>query len=514
MPAVWFALVCLIPIGAALANRSPIPDAVIWALLGFAVAFIPGVPAFHLGPKIALFLVLPPLVYASAVQLPWPEFRDNLRPIALLAVGLVIATTAAVAALAHWVVGLPWPASFVLGAVVSPTDPVAASSVAGRSGLPRRPAAILEGEGLVNDGAALSLFRIALAASVGGGFSLSAGLFRLVAIFVGEPLYGWLLGRAIAALRERISDARIELTVSLLTPFAAYLVPEHFGGSGILATVAVGMYIGERNPTLVPAGTRLHATSFWQTIVFFLNAFLFLSAGMQLRQVFGAEHGGLVVLKWGLTIGAAVAVVRLAWCAVSWYGFRALKSALGRGVGGKSAKGMLVIAWSGMRGPISLAAVLSIPASVGVAGFPHFQLVVFLTSAVIMMTLVVQGAALPGLIHVLGISRAAAAEQEELRRQEMLGEREAAGAALQCLSELQARGRVPSQAAERLRRHYQDVASQGDGVPAGQLDAEVRGELLSAERSRILQLRNEGRISDHALERLQRTLDLRESLLD
>ena len=514
MPAFWLALVCLIPIGAAIANRLPIPNAVIWVLLGVAVAFVPGVPALPLNPKIALFLVLPPLVYASAVQLPWPEFRANLRPIALLAIGLVLASTVAIAVFAHWVAGLPWPAAFVLGAVVSPTDPVAASAVASQSGLPRRLVAILEGEGLVNDGVALSLFRIALAASAGHEFSAGSGLFRLLAILLAEPLYGWGLGIVVAWIRGRIRDPLIEITVSLLTPFAAYLVPEHFGGSGILATVAVGMYIGERSPTLVPAGTRLHATSFWQMIVFLLNAFLFISAGMQLRQIIASEHGGMRVLQWGLAMGAAVAAVRIAWCALSWYGFHALQAALGRGRGAETWRGMVVIAWSGMRGPISLAAAFSIPASMGTAPFPDFQLVVFLTAAVIVVTLVVQGGGLPWLIRLLGISRAADAELEELRRQELLGEREAARAALKCLSELELDGEAPPDAAERLRRHYKELERQADGLSAGRLDARARSKLLGAERARILQLRNEGRITDYALERLQRTLDLRESLLE
>ena len=277
----WFGLVILILIGAGIANRLPIPPAVIWAVLGVVASFTPGIPHTRLDPHIALLLVLPPLVYSSAVQLPWADFQENLGSISLLAVGLVLATTAGVALLAHRIAGLPWAAAVTLGAVISPTDPVAASAVAARIGLPHRIVAILEGEGLVNDAVSLSIFHIALAAWAGSTFSVEQGVLRFVAILVGEPLYGYLLALLIAHIRGRITDPVIEIGVSLLTPFAAYLVPEQLGGSGILATLAVGMYIGEQSSTLIPAGTRLHATSFWRMIVFLLNGGLFITAGLE-----------------------------------------------------------------------------------------------------------------------------------------------------------------------------------------------------------------------------------------
>jgi Na+/H+ antiporter len=494
----WFVLACLILIGAGIANKTPFPNAVIWVLLGLGCAFIPGFPHVRLNPELALFLVLPPLVYSSAVDLPWPEFRDNLRPISLLAIGLVAATTGAVALVAHHIAGLPWSVSFALGAVISPTDPVAASAVASRVGLPHRLVAILEGEGLVNDAVSLSIFRIALLAWAGSGFSLEQGLLRLALILIGEPLYGWLLGIVVAFIRSRITDPDIEITVSLLTPFAAYLVPERLGGSGILATVAVGMYIGERSPELIPAGTRLHATSFWRMIVFLLNGGLFLTAGLELGREIGSPMAQADVLEWGLWIGIVIAGVRVLWCALSWFGFDALRAALRRTRRGASTRHVAVIAWSGMRGPISLAAALSIPAALGTAAGRNFQIVLAITAAVIVITLLGQGTVLPFLVRKLDLSKDADAEDEQLRTQERLGETEAARAALERLSELESHGRVPPETAEHLRRVYHDRVNEAESQAGtdGQVPGSVRSELIKAERARILELRREGRISD------------------
>jgi CPA1 family monovalent cation:H+ antiporter len=491
---------------------------VIWALLGLGTAFVPGTPQFQLDPHLALFLVLPPLVYASAVQLPWPEFRANLRPISFLALGLVGASTAVVALLVHREAGLPWPVAIALGAVISPTDPVAASAVAQRVGLPRRLVAILEGEGLVNDAVSLSIFRIALAVWAGAGFSVKGGILRFLAILVGEPLYGYLLGRIIALIRSRITDPQIEITVSLLTPFAAYLLPESLGGSGILATVAVGMYIGEQSSTLVPSGTRLHATSFWRMIVFLLNGWLFISAGFAMGKVIAGPHGTVPVLRWGLWVGMAVAAVRVVWCAAAWFGLRVFGAGESRQKSDFAIGEAAVIAWSGMRGPISLAAALSIPAAIGSTGGRYLDTVVAITATVIVITLLGQGAVLPVLVRLFGFSRIAQAEEELVRKQRRLGETEAAAAALQCLSQLEQRGRVPRDEAARLRRVYQDrlreAPSQGEGAGAEASVSVVRSQLIQAERARILALRRDGKISDQALGRLERSLDLREALVD
>jgi Na+/H+ antiporter len=500
----WLIVTALIAAGALVARRAPVPDAVIWCALGLAVAFIPGFPLLEFDPRIALFVFLPPLVYSSAVVLPWPEFRDNLRPIAMLALGLVAITTTAVAAVAHGMAGLGWAPAVVLGAIVSPTDPVAASSVAGRAGLPHRLVAILEGEGLVNDAVALTVFRVALSAAAAGSFSLEAGVVRFLCILIGEPLYGWLVGIAFAWLRSRIEDPRTEIAVTLLTPYAAYLAPELLGGSGILATVAAGMYIGERHATLVPAGTRLHAIAFWQMLVFLLNGSLFIMAGMELRRVVASHGTGSPVLWWGLAIGGVVAAVRFTWCAVAW---AAARMPLRRAA---------VIAWAGMRGPISLAAALSIPAAAGAAGSVPSQNLLYITSVVIVFTLFVQGGALEPVVRTLGVTREAQRERQETAGQEFLGEVEAARAALDALARMEKERAVSPDAAKRLREYYEGriaEANPPDAVPGQEVDR-VRARLIAVERARVLQLREQGRINDYAVERLQRALDLRESLLE
>lgn len=505
----WFGLFCLILIGAGISNKTPIPSAVIWALLGLACIFVPEFPPVRLDPHIALYLILPPLVYASSVQLPWPEFRKDLRPIAGLAIGLVAATTVAVAVLIHHLAALPWPVAFAAGAILSPTDPVAASAVSSRAGLPRRLVAIIEGEGLVNDGVSLSIFRIALIAWAGGAFSIGGGFLRFAAIIIGEPLYGWLLGMAVAYIRGRIADPQIEITVSLLTPFAAYLVPERLGGSGILATVAIGMYIGERSSTLVPAGTRLHATSVWNIIVFLLNGVFFITAGLEVGRVIRGSLGGSHVLVWGLWTAAAVAGVRVLWCLLSWFGFRALRTALRREPGHAKFRHIAIISWSGMRGPISLAAALSIPAALHRPAGADFEIVLALTAVVIVITLLGQGAVLPFLVRALGVSADARADRDLLEQQQALGESEAAAAAFERIALLERQGRLSPADAGRLRRLYRDRMD-----PIGSSPEKIRADLIQAERARILALRREGKISDHAMERLQRTLDLRETLLD
>ena len=263
-----------------------------------------------------LLAVLPPLVYSAAVRLPWREFRANLRPISSLALGLVACTTGAIALVSHAIVpGFSWGAAFVLGAIVSPTDPVAATAVASRLGVPNRLTTIIEGEGLVNDAIALTIFGIASTALVGGSFSIEHGLLKFAIILVGEISYGVAVGWVIAKIRRRISDARVEIAVSLLTPFLAYLPPESLGGSGVLAAVAAGMYIGELTPELVPSGTRLHLSGVWDFIIYALNGTLFLLTGLQFRAVWSGAEGLPSTNLWesGLAVAAVLIATRFAW---------------------------------------------------------------------------------------------------------------------------------------------------------------------------------------------------------
>jgi NhaP-type Na+/H+ or K+/H+ antiporter len=439
---------------------------------------------------------LPPLIYASAVDLPWPEFRDNPRPIGVLAIGLVAATAAAAAAVLHFGVNLPWAVAIVMGAIVSPTDPVAASAVAAKTGLPRRLIAILEGEGLVNDAMALTIFKLSLTAAVAGSFSWPAGLLRFAAILVGEPLYG----------------------VSLLTPFAAYLVPEHLGGSGVLATVAAGMYIGERRSTMVPAGTRLQATSVWQTIVFLLNGLLFLAAGIESKAVVFSPGPKRSVLLWGAAVAVTVILLRAAWCSGSWQVLQRLRRVAGRDRQPMPFRHLLILAWSGIRGPILLTAAMAIPAYSGRGSFPAYPDALSVVAVVVITTLFLQGSTLSPLARRLRATEDAEEEQRRFIEEEELGQAEAVRAALERLSGLEAENEVPSVVAAKIREYYDlDLALWKQAHLNGDSHEDWSGvftAMLDAERGRVLELRNQGRISDHAMGRLELTLDLRQRLLE
>ena len=517
MGASLLTLFLLVIAAAWLAARTIFPDAVVWCLAGFIAAFVPRFPSFHFDPQLALFLFLPPLVYAAAVDLPWPEFRDNLRPIGVLAIGLVLATAGAIAAFAHLAVGLNWSIALILGAIVSPTDPVAATAVALRGGMPRRLTAILEGEGLVNDAVSLTIFRLAVGAAILGRFSWGTNIGKFVLILVGEPAYGVLLGFAIAALRRKIADPRLEVALSLLTPFAAYLLPVSLGGSGILATVATGMYIGERRSTLVSAGTRLHATSFWQMMVFLLNGVLFVVAGIELKLLM-MQAASSSALRFGLEIAAAVILLRFLWCFASWYLLRLSQRLFGRERHAMSFKHLVIVAWSGIRGPISLAAAMAIPAFLGAGSSSGYGDAVSVTAVVVVATLFVQGLSLPYLVRVLKVREETNREHRQMEKEEELGSREATRAALRRLSELEASGDLTNALSGRVRRYYKHRVGLASAVASdGAIHARFKhalAELLDAERLRIQQLRNQRRISDHVVQRLEHRLDLRQSLLD
>ena len=506
MPWLWIAAVCLVVAGAAIGRRFPFHEAVVWCVLGYAAGFLPGFAELRLEPHAALLLILPPLVYASSVRLPWPEFRANLRPIAILAFGLVLLHITVVAALAHFAAALPWAVAIALGAIVSPTDPAAATAVAARVGLPGKLVAILEGEGLVNDAVALTILRLALVAAATEAFSAGSGLARFAVIVVGEPLYGWLLGIAVVALRRRIEDPRLDITVSLLTPFAAYLVPEFLGGSGILATLATGMYVGEQLPVVVPAGTRLKSTSVWEVIVFLLNGMLFLMAGIELQGLIRPAESARLP-GWTLIVAAAIVLTRAVWCGAMWlalHGTRLLDEEAARPM---PPRHMAVVAWSGMRGPISLAAALSVPVISHGVGRAEFNDIVLATAVVIAATLVAQGISLPYLARAMGIPADAEEERREDRRQVALAHGEAAKTAL---ARLDADGTADARFADLVRRYYTERLIDVE-VPGP--NRELRRALIEAERKRIRELRREGRINDRAVEQLERELDLRESLL-
>ena len=271
---------------ALLARRINVAPAILLLLAGIVLAFVPGMPSLELPPELVLLVVLPPLIYSASVAMSWREFKSNLRPIILLAVGCVIFTAFAVAAATHYLIGLPWNVGFLLGAIVAPPDVVAPLAIARKLGLPRRILVVLEGEGLANDATALILYRFAVVAISTGTFSLPKASGTFVAIVAGEMLFGAAVGWLSLRVRHRARDPQVEITLSLITPYVAYWVPEHFGGSGVIATVACGLYMSWNGPLLISSATRLQGIFFWDLVIYLIEGLLFLLTGFQMRSLF------------------------------------------------------------------------------------------------------------------------------------------------------------------------------------------------------------------------------------
>jgi monovalent cation/hydrogen antiporter len=504
----------------ALAPFLRVPFPILLVIGGLAIAFVPGLPRFELPPDLVLIGFLPPLLYASAFFTPLRELRRNVRAIGTLALGAVAATMVGVATVAHYVADLPWAAAFVLGAIVSPTDPIAATSVASRLGAPRRGVAIVEGESLVNDATALVFYRAAVAATLAGTFSLWEAGGRLLLSAAGGILVGLAVGYLVRQVRLRLDHPPTEITISLLTGYLAYLPAEALGVSAILAAVTVGIYMGWYTPELTTAETRLQGLSFWSIFTFALNAVLFAIVGLQLPVVLD----GLEAWSWGELVGAAAAVcaaaVVIRFLLTLPFAYLPPKL-LGMRVRGDPApwREGVIVAWSGLRGAVSLAAALAIPLQTDAgAPFPGRELIIFLAFCVILFTLVVQGLSLPALIRALRVE-----DDDSEVREEAIARKHAAMAALRRLEELIDEEWVREDTAERMRGLYNFRISRfgerlgaGDGSIEEQSQAyqRLRRELLRAEEEAIVALRRSDAISDEVQRQLLRDLALEEVRLD
>ena len=518
-----FSLLVAIVILATVATRFRLPYAIVLVLAGLLLGFIPGLPTIHLDPALILFLFLPPLIYSSAWLTSWREFRANLRPILLLSVGLVLATTMVVAVVAHVLVGLPWPVSFVLGAVVSPTDAVAASATAQSAGLPRRLLTVIEGESMVNDATGLVVYRFAVAAVVTGSFSLVQASLQFVLVSVGGLLVGLLVGWPLAWLHRHLDDAPIEIAITLLTPFAAYLLADAIGVSGVLAVMAAGLYLSHQSARFFSSNTRLQANAVWTVLVFLLNGLVFLLIGLQLRSILDAlaSRAPLSLLWDALLICFTVVVVRIAWVVPAAFPSRLFRKFLRPRERPPSWRNVLIVAWTGMRGGVSLAAALALPLMiVGGGPFPERDLVIFLTFCVILATLVGQGMSLGPVIRLLHLE-----EDESREREHVQAHLAAAHAALARLDELATEEWVPEEELTHMRsvseEKIKDFTVRLDGVGAADerdrdrlaAGRRLRQEMLHAERAAVIRLRDQGRIDDEVLRLVERELDLEEQRL-
>src|SRR6202795_1759334 len=307
-------LVVLVVVGV-VARRLDTAPSILLVIAGIALALVPGLPRMELAPELVVLGILPPLIYSAGVAMSWREFRFNLRPIALFAFGCVVFTTCAVAAVAHWLIGMPLAVGFVLGAIVSPPDAVAPLAIVRRLGVPRRLVVVLEGEGLANDATALILYRFAVVAVSTGLFSFADAAGTFVLIVVGEIAYGIAVGWLSLRLRRWAGDPRVEITLSLLTPYLAFLVPQQLGGSGVLAAVAAGLFVSWNGPLLIPAATRLQGIFFWDLLVYFLEGALFLLTGLEARPLLErivAVSGAELAAAALVTIVAVIAA-RFVW---------------------------------------------------------------------------------------------------------------------------------------------------------------------------------------------------------
>jgi monovalent cation/hydrogen antiporter len=501
----------------AVAPALRVPYPILLVLGGLAIGVVPGMPNVELQPELIFFGVLPPLLYGAAFFTSLRDLRANVRPIGLLAIGLVVMTTVGVAVVAHALVdGLTWPSAFVLGAIVSPTDPIAATAIARRLGVPRKVVTIVEGESLVNDGTGLVLYRVAVAAVVTGSFSAldTGGLFVFSAL--GGVAVGLGVGWIVRQVRRRLDNPPAEITISLMTGYFAFIPAELLGVSAVLAAVAAGIYLGWHTPELTTPQVRLQGVAVWEIVQYLLNALLFVLVGLQLPIVVDAL-GDITVarlLGYAALVSLTVIVLRFAWVFVVLLG----PKVLARRVSGW--RPAFFLSWAGMRGALSLAAALALPLETDAGTpFPGRDLILFLTFSVILATLVGQGLTLPFVIRTLGLEDDGIDDREEAKARIR-----AAEAAIARLDELEQEDWVREDTAERMRGLYRfrtdrfrarfENGDDGAIESRSQDYQRLRRELLDAEREAVVDLRRTGAISNDVWIRVARDLDLEDQRLD
>jgi CPA1 family monovalent cation:H+ antiporter len=514
-------LICLVAVAllAIAARKIRIPYPILLTIGGVALALIPGLPTIHLEPELVFDLFLPPLIYPAAVFTSWRDFRTNLRPILFLAIGLVLLTMTAIALLFHCLVGLPLAVGFVFGAIISPPDAVAALAVTQHLRVPRKIIVILEGESLVNDATSFISFRFAVAAVMTGTFSLGQAGSQFLLVATGGICVGLAVGWLATQVQKRLDDPPVQTMFSLLTPYVAYFAGDRLHVSGILAVVIAGMYYGWRAPRILSGRMRLQALPVWEMVVFSLNGMLFMLIGLQLPQVVHAmpSSSEIQLVKAAVLVLAGIVLVRFVWMFGSSYLPRLLSKTF-RHENPAPWQHTALIAWTGMRGGDSLAGALAIPFVLpNGQPFPGRDLILLLTFCVIFGTLILQGLTLSPLIRWLKVVDDHVTEKEE--RLARLRANEAA------LARVEATGKsngARSEVVERLRSEYADrirqLRSEAPHEEAvNRLFSadfeELARQALETERETVIGLRNEEAISDQALRRIQRDIDLAEARL-
>jgi monovalent cation/hydrogen antiporter len=488
-----------------LADFGKIPAPIVLVLGGLGIAFVPGLPDVELDPDTVFLVFLPPLVYAAGWRSSPQELRAVMRPLALLAVGLVFLAAGVVALVAHELVpGMSWAEAAILGAILAPTDAVAATSIFRRLGAPERVRLVVEGESMINDGTALVLYRIAVGVATGSAFGFGGAALEFVSVSLGGIAVGLAVGVLSDLVVRRQTDSGLSIVLTVLTAYGAYIGAEEAHVSGILAAVVAGLYAGYRSPRSLDADIRLNAVAFWSVLVFGLEIALFVLLGLQLPEIVDTldqSSGARDLLGPAAPIPAASIGVRLAFV-----------FAMGSDAG-ETAGQRFAIGWSGMRGAVSLAAALAVPLSIDAR--PQ---IIFLTFILILVTLVGQGLSLPFVVRALGL--------EEPRRwsdEEAVARMEAAQAALDRIEEMEDEERASESQLKRLRDLYRarfrmcqavlggedpDVAAREQRIADY---GELRRELIGVERDELLDLRGAGRLRNQTLRQIERDLDLEEA---
>ena len=513
-----------IPTLSVIARLLGIPYPIVLVLGAIPIGYLPGVPSVELDPDLVLVIFLPPLLYVAAFMSDLRALRANARALSLASIGLVLVTTCAVAVVGHEVIGLPWAVAFALGAIVSPTDPVAATAIARQLGAPRRLVNVIEGESLVNDASALIAYRVAVAAAVGGSFSLFDASLDFIVAVLGGLAIGLAVGGLVAEVRRRLDDIPVEVTISLATGFAAYLPAEALGVSGVLAAVTAGLYLGWLAPQVSTAQMRMQGNAVWEFVTFLLNGVLFVLIGLQLPSILDtvSRIDEATLAGYALATIAVVIGTRFLWLFTAPYVVRALDrrpSQLERRV---DAAQRVIMGWAGMRGAVSLAAALSLPLETDAgAPFPERDLVIFLAYCVVLFTVVLQGLTLPTLIRRLEVVD----DGQEEEAEEHAARIAAAEAALEALDRLAEEEWTREDTIDRTRRLYafrrrRFVTLRGDLEDEdGLADRSVAyqrlmHEVIAAQRAAIVQMRNSGLISADVMRRVERDLDLEETRLE
>lgn len=501
----------------ALARRLDIPYPILLVLGGLALGFVPGgFSTLALDPDLVFLLFLPPILWAAAFFTSVREFKQNLRPIGLLAFGLVLTTTVIVAVVARWLMpGLGWAPAFALGAIVSPPDAVAATAIGRRLAIPRRVVAILEGESLVNDASALVIYRAAIAATLTGAFALSAALMDFVYAGVVGVLLGFVVAWLVRKAMALTHDTFVEIALTLLAPYVAWVAAEQIHASAVLACVTGGLALRWRYSNISTPATRLQAQAVWEQLVFLLNGMIFILIGLQLGLLKNAipdGEGGKVIWH-ALAISLTAIVVRLLWVPTATYLPRWIFPSIAKKDPAPRKAGVFLVSWIGMRGIVSLAAALALPLTVASGEpFPFRTEIILITFGVILVTLVVQGLSLVPIVNWLGLEPESVLEDEE-----HTARHQATMAGMLKLERLAATGATPPVHTDRLRLYYQTQQQRWEphdheAHEQAERDAEafqrLRLETIEAERLALQELRDRGDIGDETLLRLENELDL------